>query len=555
MSQQAPPSLPSSRAVLGLLAALVVVWFALLGSRDLIEPDEGRYAEIPREMLATGDWLTPRLDGFKYFEKPPLQYWLTALGYAAFGVSNATARLWPALLGLLGAAAAGGLAHRLYGPPAGLHAFAVLLTSLLYSALGHILSLDMAVSVFLFLGVASLVLAQQGRGRPGAHRWMWLGWAALAAATLSKGLIGIVLPGGAVLLYSLWQRDWALWRHLELGKGLLILLGLTAPWFVLVSLHNPEFAWFFFVREHLQRYTTEVHSRSEPFWYFAPVLLLGTLPWSGAMLRALLQPGFAWRPARPAGGASPGFSPERFLWVYAALVFVFFSLGDSKLAPYILPMLPALAVLAARRLARAPDRALPWLALGCAVGLAVLAWWAPRYRSDLLTPERLAAYAIWFYLAAGAMALAALCAWRARPHALLRLGATTVLVLAALQLIAWGYRVTEPARSSRGLAEAIGAERPGDAPVYAVGDYFPHSLPFYLERTVTVVGFTGELELGIRAEPERWIASLEAFAERWRAEPRAYAVLTLSAYEALQRSGVPLRELGRNARLVAVSRQ
>jgi 4-amino-4-deoxy-L-arabinose transferase-like glycosyltransferase len=541
-------TLPARRTLL-LIAALAIAWFALLGGRDLVEPDEGRYAEIPREMLASGDWLTPRLNGFKYFEKPPLQYWLTAAGYAVLGVGTGSARLWPALLGLLGAGVAALLAARLYGPAAGLRALLVLLTSLLYLAMGHILTLDMAVSVFLFAGVACLVLAQRGRAEwSRARRWMWLGWAALAAATLSKGLIGVVLPGMAVLLYSAWQRDWALWRHLELGRGLALLLALTAPWFVAVSVHNPGFAWFFFVHEHLQRYTTDVHQRGEPLWYFVPVLLLGTLPWCGALLRVLLRPGFPWR--RGAGG----FSAERFLWVFAVVTFVFFSAGDSKLPPYILPMLPALAVLAAPRLAAQRERAMPVLALLMAGALAALAWAGPRFANQEISAQRIAAYMPWFYAAAAAYAGAALCAWRAEPQAWLRQGAAALALLAGLQLCAWGYRVAEPSRSSRTLAEAILAEQPGDAPVYAVEAY-PQTLPFYLGRTVLPVGEKGEMAMGIAMEPARWIATREEFARRWLAEPRAFAVLRLRDLAWARAQALPMRELARNGWLVVVSRR
>ena len=533
-----------------LLAVLAAAWFALLGARDLIEPDEGRYAEIPREMLASGDWITPRLDGFKYFEKPPLQYWLTAAGYALFGVNTTTARLWPALLGFLGAALAGGLAWRMHGPAAGWPAFVVTLTSVLYTALGHILTLDMAVSVLLFAGVACLVLAQQARGRPASRRWMWLGWAALAAATLSKGLIGIALPGAAVLLYSLWQRDWALWRHLELPRGLLLLLALTAPWFIVVSLRHAEFAGFFFVREHIERYTTNIHQRGEPFWYFLPVLALGTLPWSGPVLSALARPGFSWRPAEG------GFSAERFLWVYAAVVLVFFSLGDSKLLPYILPMFPALAVLASRNLAAGPTASAPFAALAQALAWAALAYVAPRFPSELIDATRIAAYTKWFYGAAACTALAGVALLpRWRGPASLRLGTAAVLLLAAFQLAAWGYRVADPLRTSRNLAEAILAEQPGAAVVYVVGDYYPQSLPFYLQRTVVLVGITGEMRMGIAAEPSRWIGSLDEFAARWVDAPRAFAVFNQASLEWARRRDLPMREIGQNARLVVVSRR
>ncbi|HKI73345.1 MAG TPA: phospholipid carrier-dependent glycosyltransferase, partial [Pseudomonadales bacterium] len=232
----------SARAFIALVALYAIVWFVALGYRDLVDPDEGRYSEIPREMIASGDWVTPRLDGLKYFEKPPLQYWLTAVSFEAFGMSNATARLWLAFIGFAGALWTAYVAFRLYGPDAGWFAFVASSSAVLYSGASHYLTLDMSVSVFIVVGLGCLVLAQRERSRPKILRnWMLLGYAALAAAVMTKGLIGVVLPAAAVFLYSIWQRDWEIWRRLHLVKGTLLLLALTAPWFVLVSERNSEF--------------------------------------------------------------------------------------------------------------------------------------------------------------------------------------------------------------------------------------------------------------------------------------------------------------------------
>ena len=257
------PPLPSETGTKLVVAALAaIIWFALLGYRDLIEPDEGRYAEIPREMVASGDWVTPRLNDFKYFEKPALQYWMTAISFKLFGESNASARLWTALIGFVCGLFIWYLGAKLFNPEAGFYGFIITISGLLFVGLGHYLTLDMGVSAFMVLGVGSLALAQSRRDDPvHVRNWMLLGWSMLAGAVLTKGLIGVVLPGGAVVLYSLWQRDWALWKNLHLFKGLLLFLLLTVPWFVAVSLANEEFAEFFFIHEHFDRYTTTAHQR------------------------------------------------------------------------------------------------------------------------------------------------------------------------------------------------------------------------------------------------------------------------------------------------------
>ncbi|HBH35802.1 MAG TPA: phospholipid carrier-dependent glycosyltransferase, partial [Gammaproteobacteria bacterium] len=323
-----------------------VIWFMLPGYRDLVEPDEGRYAEIPREMVATGDWVTPRLNGFKYFEKPALQYWMTAATFKLFGESNATARLWVMAAGFAGALWMMYVAGRLWGREVGYYAFLILSSSLLYVVLGHLLILDMTLSVFMAGALGAVLLAQSSRDSSAQVRnWMLLAWLMTGLAVLSKGLVGIVLPGAAIVIYSLWQRDWALWKHLHLVKGVLLILLVTAPWFIMVSITNPEFAEFFFIHEHFDRYTSDVHGREEPLWYFLPVLLLGLFPWIWSAMRSLLRPGFEWFPQK-----SAGFDAGRLLWTYVVFMFLFFSLGRSMLAPYLLPLFPPLALLMARQL-------------------------------------------------------------------------------------------------------------------------------------------------------------------------------------------------------------
>src|SRR5206468_7467381 len=163
-------------------------------------------------------------------------------------------------------------------------------------------------------------------------------WAACALAVLSKGLIGIVLPLATLGLYTLVKRDWGLIRRLRIVPGVVIFLLIAAPWFIAVSAANAEFAHFFFVQEHFQRFTTEMHQRAHPAWYFIPVLAAGMAPWLVPLGHAAVR---AFRQRSDA---------ELLLWAWALVVFVFFSASGSKLPPYILPIFPALAVLAAHAL-------------------------------------------------------------------------------------------------------------------------------------------------------------------------------------------------------------
>ncbi len=536
------------------LVTAAVIWFSLLGYRDLIEPDEGRYAEIPREMVASGDWLTPRLNGFKYFEKPAFQYWMTAISYELFGISNATARLWVSLFGFGCGLFIWYLGSRLFNPDAGFYAFVITISSLMFVVMGHLLTLDMTVSVFLVVGIGALALAQTRRDRPAELRnWMLVGWAALAGAVLSKGLIGVVLPGGAVVIYSLWQRDWALWKYLHLGKGMVLFLTLTAPWFVAVSLANDEFARFFFIHEHLERYTTSDHRRDGPVFYFLLVFILGTMPWLVSSLNALVKPDFNWRP-----GADAGFNTERFLWVFVVTTFIFFSLGKSKLPAYILPIMPIVALLAGRKLSTKSGSGFKGDAWALVVLIGIfflLAGFATRFATETIPAEIYQRLRWWVVAGALVLCAGAFCLFIAHrnPRRYLVIGGLCAML--GFQVFNWGMQELSPSRSSREVADAIIASQLRDSPVYSVGGGYPPSLPFYLGKPITLVEFKGELAMGIDAEPEKWLGSWEQFVERWQAESQAVAIIKPDAFERYRTLGLPMRKIYQGPRRTVVARR
>jgi len=537
-------------AAIGLALFFAVLWFPNIDGRKITRPDEGRYAEIAREMVVTGDWLTPRLNGYKYFEKPPLQYWATAAAFAAFGIDEWTARLWTGLTGFLGVLLAWYVANRLRGPPAGLHAAAVLGGAVYYAVLGHVNTLDMSLAFFLSAAVLAVAIAQQdGLGEHERRRWMLRAWAACAAATLTKGLIGIVLPAGAVVAYAVLQRDAALVKRLELRGGVALFLVLTAPWFVAVSVANPEFVHFFFWQEHVERFLTHHHGRQGPLWYFVPVLLGGMAPWTLTLLPATRT---GWQ-AEPAAQ----FRPLRFLLVWAAMVFVFFSVSGSKLPSYILPMWPALAVVLGAALP-AMDRR--WLlaqaALCAAIGLGaalVLPSLAMQRARPELPAELLAAAVPWGVAAFGALvagaAIAMLAESRGRRGAAVAALAAGGLACAQLGLAAHGqlapvYSAYHSVARMKNLVAA-------DVPFYSV-DTFDHSMVFYLGRTMTMVAYPDELEKSIQWTPEKFIPDLATFEQRWRAERDAFALLTPRDFAELERRGLPMKVVAADPRRVIV---
>lgn len=533
--------MPNGRFNRYLAAATAVftgLWFVLLAARPLYDPDEGRYAEIPREILSGGDWLIPHLNGLVYLEKPPLHYWLSALSFLAFGQSEFIARAWTGLFGYLSLGVVFAVAQRLWGREAALKAALLSAGSILFVLLGHQLTLDMTLSFWLLSSLASFIFAQTAPAAGTSRRWMLGCWAAMALAVLTKGLIGVLIPAATLGIYLLWQRDWALLARLNVRWGLPLFLVLAAPWFILASRANAEFLYFFFIREHLQRFLTPIEERSEPWWFFAPVLFLGILPWVTLAARSLL---LDWR-ARTSAGE---FNAVRLLWIWSVFVLLFFSASNAKLIPYILPALPTLALLSARP-REGDERWHVWAgaALSLAFALGVLMYASAAWVSSAgavlalrLRPSLLA-------LAAALIVGAGIALHLGRRRQVL--GAVAALCAAwfgAAIAITVGAFAVQELFSARDLAALIRREASAEVPLYSVQNY-QQSLPFYLKRTLILVDYRDEFSLGLRQAPDAGIPSLDEFRVLWLASSEALAVMPRATRARLSDAGLPMREVG-----------
>ncbi|HLW23005.1 MAG TPA: glycosyltransferase family 39 protein [Steroidobacteraceae bacterium] len=536
---------------LALSLLVLIVWFAVLAERPLFEPDEGRYAEIPREMLASGEFLVPHLDGLVYLEKPPLQYWATALSLKILGRTELAARLYTTLcaLGTLGAVAL--IAVRIFGAAAAVRATAVLASMLLFVILGQLLTLDMSLTCCLTWSLAGFLRAQHAPPAA-ARRWMLLAWAAAALGVLTKGIEAAAIPAAVLVLHTLITRDTRPWRRLEAPAGLALFVLIAVPWFWLVAHRVPDFLEFFFVHEHVSRYLTPSADRQEPVWFFALVFLWGTLPWTLPAVRVVFMGA-----ARTRSGSPPAeFDARRFLWLWVLFVAVFFSFSDSKLIPYLLPALPPLALL----IGALPEERLrtdltrtALLMLGAAVLCALLGLFGP---SHLAPSERNACFAalgpalLRIAPLLGVTALYALTQRRRGPlRAALFLAAGWCL--AALWL-GQAASAVAPIYSGIGIVRALPSVPPG-VPVYSVATY-DQTLPFYWNRTVALVQYRGELDYGLKRDPGAMMALAE-FEIRWQAAPSAYAVMDRGTFESLGLQGLPMRELTHTVRRVLVARR
>jgi 4-amino-4-deoxy-L-arabinose transferase-like glycosyltransferase len=558
------PSPHERRTYFGLAALIVILWFATLSLRPLFNPDEGRYAEIPREILSGGDWVIPHLNGVAYVEKPPLQYWATAFCLKVFGVDEFGARFYTAFCALCTVLVVWLCARRLWGSASAWRAAAVSCSMLLFVVLGQLLTLDMSLTLYMTLALAGFLLAQENGGpaepvaaAPGATErsagqgpWMLIAWIATALGVLTKGVVAAAIPAAVLVAYSLYARDFAPWRRLGAAIGVPVFLLITVPWYWLAARRLPDFLQFFFVHEHIARYLTPSADREERWWFFGVVFLLGSIPWTLSAVRVMLR---GWQ----RGARSGAFNPTLFLWIWVLFVCVFFSLSDSKLIPYILPAMPALALLIASLPADALQRDVLFAALltvAAGIGLALLCLFGPR----LIPPSDRRVYFVSLVkpLVQVAVLLAASGFYVLSQR---RRGITRSAVflgvgwcLSGLLLMRAAVAVT-PVYSGFGLARAL-PSIPPDAPIYSVGTY-DQTLPFYWRRTVTLVAFRGELDYGLKHDPGAEIASVAEFAARWNAEPAAYAVMERRMFDELQRRGVPMREVARNLRRVLVSRR
>jgi 4-amino-4-deoxy-L-arabinose transferase-like glycosyltransferase len=551
VNDPSPCSAQAGAVFVGLAVFVAVLWLALLGSRPLFNPDEGRYAEIPREMLSGGDWVIPHLNGVAYVEKPPLQYWATALALRLFGQSEFAARLYTALCALATLGVVWVAGRGLWGVAAAWQAVAVLAGSLLFVVLGQLLTLDMSLTLYTTSSLVGFLLAQRAADEAAAvaRRWMLVAWAAAALGVLTKGLVAALIPAAVLVLYSAVARDVSPWRRLEWARGLPLFLVIAVPWHWLAARRLADFLQFFFVHEHLSRYMTPSADREEVWWFFGAVFLLGSLPWTLSALRVLA---LGWRRREPRGRFDPGV----FLWVWVVFVLVFFSLSDSKLIPYILPAMPALALAVARSRADTLRREVLCTAiLTVLVAIALAA--ASRYAPQVLEASERNAY--FLELAKPLLEIAALLAVagafvladrrRDVTRAAMCLGVGWclggVLLMRAAAAVA-------PLYSGILLARALGTV-PRDEPVYSVATY-DQTLPFYSQRRVKLVAYRGELDFGLRHDPSAEIPTVAEFLDEWQHVTAGYAVMEIGLFDDLKRRGVPLREVSRDMHRVVAAR-
>ena len=324
---------------------LALLWLALLlmaAMRPLAVPDEGRYGEIGRWMLQSGDWLTPRLNGIPFFHKPPFLYWLEALSLATFGVNELALRLVPALHVGLMLIVLYLSARTISTEQIARRAVIMLGTSLTFLVGGQYINHDMAVATWIGVAIWCFAFAFMAGDKPNATLAR-LGFVACALGMLSKGLIGIALPGLVIFIWLIWTRQFKKMLYLPWLSGLALFAVIALPWFVMAQQKYPQLFNYMFIGQQFNRYTAATYNNPQPWWFYLLSVVLLLFPW---VFFALNQ---VRRPLTQAPTATPLIASAwwSLLWIWAVAIMAFFSIPNSKLIGYVLPVMPALALLSA----------------------------------------------------------------------------------------------------------------------------------------------------------------------------------------------------------------
>ena len=321
----------SSIAVIGLFFLLYIL---PLGVRPVIIPDEARYAEIPREMIVSGNWVVPHLNGLRYFEKPALGYWVNAASIMLFGENAFAIRLPSAIATGISALMIFFVMRRFAGGYwAGIFAAGIFLTCLEVYGAGTFSVFDSLFPMFVTAGMVSFFFAHMEGKSERRTGFLFLFGALCGLAFLTKGFIVFAIPVVTIVPFLIWEGRWReLFRITWLPVSIAILVAL--PWAVMIYLREPDFWHFFFWNEHIRRFMSDHPQHAESFWYFVPVFIGGTLPWSALIPSAILG----------VKGSHPGGLLIRFVVCWLVFPFLFFSASHGKLGTYILPCFPPFAI-------------------------------------------------------------------------------------------------------------------------------------------------------------------------------------------------------------------
>jgi 4-amino-4-deoxy-L-arabinose transferase-like glycosyltransferase len=321
--------------VITLIVTCLILFFFGLGAVPIQDIDEAMHAATSKDMVLSGDWVTPRYNGENFYDKTPLYNWLAAISFLLFGFTEFAARLPAALLGSGCVLITYWLARRMFGPVVAFLSALVLATSAEYMVLSRVVVHDISLAFFVTLALTLFFVGYKNE----KHRKpaFLFGYAALGFAVLAKGPVGVVLPMMIIGLFLICKGQLRFLKEMQIGWGLFIFLAVAAPWYILMSVRNPDYSEYFFLKQNIGSFLSQQSRHPKPFYYYIPVLMGGFFPWSLFLPLALFR---ALRSKTALHGDGTIFA---LIWF--GVIFIFFSMASSKLGTYILPLFPAAALL------------------------------------------------------------------------------------------------------------------------------------------------------------------------------------------------------------------
>ncbi|CAO4847991.1 MAG: Undecaprenyl phosphate-alpha-4-amino-4-deoxy-L-arabinose arabinosyl transferase [Holosporales bacterium] len=502
----------------GILGIIFLLFFNLDGNRPFATPDEARYVEIPREMIADSDYITPKLNAMKYFEKPPLFYWVQAFFQKTLGASEGVMRSSVALFAFFGVLLIMFLTNVALTSTHALLAGGILSTTALYYALSRLIILDMPFTTFV---TAAFVCFYMAFHHPKRRIWFYGFAAACGLGVLTKGIVILVLVGPVVLLWLLLQKENL--RPFYPISATLIFLSIVVPWHYFVGKANPDFFHKYFYVEHFLRYTTSIHDRYKPAWFFIPIISAAVLPWGFVMINGAMA---LWKENRRL------FS---FLIIWSGWIFFFFSFSNSKLVPYILPVLPPLAIfgaVGADRWKQQTDETFATSSMICLLCIGTVGFILPFFAKNLfigcesIIPSVRITSLIFIALGGG---------YFFKKESLTALVHSAVAALTLIIFFNFEAPVIQKT-SVKPLAAYILEHKQESDAIVSFGFYF-QDLPFYTQtHPVICVNAVSELEYGRDAQPHKtkeFMLDLKTFKEKYppKSGKHFWAVMKESTYQ------------------------
>jgi 4-amino-4-deoxy-L-arabinose transferase-like glycosyltransferase len=527
--------------ILGLSILLGLFYALWIGSHALFTPDEGRYSEVAREMVVSGDYITPRLNGVAFLDKPVLYYWLQASAIQLFGLKEWALRFWPALIGVLSTIVLYGTGRLLFNRRTGLIAALLLATSPLYYGGAHYADLDLEVAALIADSLLCFIAAMQPGLSANLKKWLLISAYIFAGtAGLTKGLIGIAFPAMIIGSWILILQRWRVLLNMRLLTGMIIFLVITLPWYVLVQKANPEFLHFFFVTQQVSRFlTTQAFNSKAPDWFYVPVVMAGFFPWTLFLFQALAEK------IRLVWNNRQQHAAECFLLLWFFIVFIFFSFPRSKTIGYILPLFPAMALLTASYLNNMWGKnvlaARALFGITCAV-LGAGFYIVTAFPVLNIQPEVFPMLHFMGMILLAAAVINCLALLRNNFQTLI----ISMLVISCTLLLAFVANVDKiNDKSAKPIALNLKTLLQPDDEVVAFYKYY-QDLPIYLERKITIVAdwhapdiqdndnWLREMWYGMAfQDTNQWLIERDTFWQRWNSDKRLYVVTDADNYKEL----------------------